>query len=162
MTRVERPPKIQKQPQRHKDAPVKTFKTTTVINITVGRNGKTPNKGLRMVQKYSQWLQTCEMSIKDAKTPTKWQKTTVSVQLWGKSGGFQHFLDICWYLSVVCSLANTSKTNWSGSTPTWVSKTPPSWQQSLAPMQHCNNYWISILKGHHQDTFGKVCRLEKG
>lgn len=39
--------------------------------------------------------------------------------------------------------------------------TPPSWQQSLAPVQHCNNYRISILKGHHQVTFSNVCTWEK-
>lgn len=112
--------------------------------------------------KYLQWLQTC-VSIKDENKHQATKTTSVGVQLsGGGSGGFQHFLEIYTYPSVVCRLSNNRKTNWSGSTLNWDSKTHPCWQQSLAPMQRCNNYWISILKGHHQDTLRKVWRLEKG
>lgn len=93
------------------------------------------------------------MTIKE-NSHQEWQRNPRQLQV-SFSGGFQHFLEICRYLSVACSSAVTRKTNSD-------SQTPPSSQQSLAPMQHCNNYRISNLKGHHQDTFRKVCALEKG
>lgn len=61
--------------QRHKDAPVKTFKTTTIVNITAWRQDDTTKGKKTDLQR----LQTCK--IKHAKLPPSGQKQTVGVTI---------------------------------------------------------------------------------
>lgn len=72
---------MQKQPQRHKDAPVKTFKTTTAINTTVERHRNTTKEGFRMIFPKPTVAETCKITIKE-------NSHQVTKKNWGDLGDF--------------------------------------------------------------------------